>query len=142
MIFRGPGISQGRCDALVYGMDLFPTLCKCTGVEIPGGVEGHDLLATARGNGARDFTFHAYIAQGKKGSIPRTQHAIRERRWKYIRYRVDGKTTKQLFDLEADPGEMRDLSTERGSQTEMQRLEKLLRQQQESLGEPAGWINA
>jgi len=144
MIFHGPGISHGQSDALVYGMDLFPTLCQYADVASPSGVEGHDLSSIMHGSAhhVRDFAFHAYIAQGKKGSIPRTQHAIREERWKYIRYRVEGKTTTQLFDLAADPFEINDLAKDAASVSELARLEKLLGQTQDSLDEPAGWKNA
>ena len=74
--------------------------------------------------------------------MPRTQHAIREERWKYIRYRVAGKTTRQLFDLREDPFEVHDLSKEPAAAGEMERLEKMLVGQQAELGEPAAFRNA
>jgi arylsulfatase A-like enzyme len=143
MVLRGPGVGHGKSDALVYGMDLFPTICRLTGVDAPSGLEGTDLTEVVGGKErVRDFAFHAYIAQGKKGSTPRTQHAIREERWKYIRYRVEGKTTTQLFDLREDPLEMRDLSREAAASGEVERLEKVLVRQQAELGEPGAFRNA
>ena len=44
LIFAGPGIPQGeQRDALVYLLDIFPTLCDLTGTDIPASVEGHSL---------------------------------------------------------------------------------------------------
>ena len=38
---------------------------------------------------------------------------LRQDRWKYIRYeRLDGKIAEALYDLEADPMELRDLAEE------------------------------
>jgi len=143
MILHGPAIPHGSSDALVYGMDLFPTICHLTGVDAPSTVESHNLVPLMHGQDrVREFAFHAYINQGKKGSIPRTQHAIREERWKYIRYRVAGKTTTQLFDLREDPFEIHDLSADSAAAGEVDRLEKLLQHQQSDLSEPAGFRNA
>jgi len=143
MILHGPGVPHGSSDALVYGMDLLPTICRLTGNDAPSTIESQDLTPLMRGKDrVRDFAFHAYIAQDKKQPIPRTQHAIREDRWKYIRYRVAGKTTAQLFDLQADPFEVHDLSTDSAAAGEIDRLEKLLQHQQTDLSEPAAFRNA
>lgn len=144
MIFHGPGVPHGRSDAFAYGFDLFPTLCKLAGVEAPGGLEGRNLwpaFASPHWK-PRDTAFHAYVAQGNKGAVARTQHAIREERWKYIRYRVNGKTTTQLFDLRADPHEVHDLASDVAAGKECERLDRLLSNAQESLGEPEVWRRA
>ena len=46
-----------------------------------------------------------------KATVEGSQFGIRSGRWKYIEGTHDG--TRELFDLEGDPGELRNLSAER-----------------------------
>ena len=141
MIFRGPGIKNGQSNSFAYGMDIFPTLCQMTGIDAPNSIEGQELNSVMSGQKqhVRASTFHAYIARGPRGI--RTQHAVNDGRWKYIRYRVGGKTTTQLFDLQNDPAETKNLASDHASQKDTDRLEKLLGQYQHDLDEPTAWVN-
>ena len=96
LIVAGPGIPAGRTtDALCYLFDLLPTLGKECGVAGPATSEGFDFSATLKNPGrpARTELFFAY----KDG-----QRAVRNRRWKLIRYPQVDET--QLFDLKAKIG--------------------------------------
>jgi arylsulfatase A-like enzyme len=102
LIFAGPGIPQGRrSDALCYLYDLFPTLCELAGLPIPDSVEGKSLarIMHGRAESVRDEIFGAYRD---------VQRMVRTDRWKLIHYPKIDRT--QLFDLKADPHELRDLS--------------------------------
>ena len=46
----------------------------------------------------------------------------RDMRWKLIEYLVDGKRRTQLFDLDADPWETKDLSNDAAHSKEIERL--------------------
>jgi len=101
LVLAGPGVRAGRTDALAYLHDLAATLGDLTGTAAPEGSEGKSLapvLADANGK-VRDSLFTAYI---------KVQRAIRNDRWKLIRYPHINKT--QLFDLQGDPHEMNDLA--------------------------------
>jgi arylsulfatase A-like enzyme len=144
LLFHGPGIPSGaRFDPLVYGFDLFPTLCQLTGVAPPQNIEGHSLLDVMRGKTprVRESTFHAYIRPSLKGSRPRVQHAVNDGRWKFIRYDVDGRQTRQLFDLQQDPFEIHNCVQDSVARSDLDRLEKQLTQFQQDLDEPAEWRN-
>jgi tetratricopeptide (TPR) repeat protein len=89
-------------------VDVAPTALALLGVPVPDGLDGISLLPLIRGQ--RDdgrvaygeaMGFHALFGL----SPPRL---LREGRWKYIH-----KVEPELYDLEADPGELRDLADER-----------------------------
>ena len=100
LVISGPGVPHGSSGALVYLLDVYPTLCELLGLEIPPGVEGRSLVPILRGGRAqvRDALFSAYLD---------VQRAVRDERWKLIEYPQAGVT--QLFDLARDPDELHDL---------------------------------
>ena len=100
-VIAGPGISKGKSEALVYLMDLFPTFAEFAGAKLPDGVEGKSLRPILEGKGTkvRDALYTAYRA---------CQRAIRDNRWKLIRYPLVDRT--QLFDLSTDPHELTNLA--------------------------------
>jgi len=101
LVIAGPGIPQGKTDALVYLYDLFPTFCELTGSPIPPLVESKSLAPIIAGKvtTVRDYLFIAYKD---------VQRAIRDDRWKLMRYPQINRT--QLFDLQKDPHELNDLA--------------------------------
>jgi len=101
LVIAGPDIPHGKSDAFVYLFDLFPTICELAGVEIPTLVEGKSLAPVIRGEkkNVRDCIFTAYRT---------CQRAVRTDRWKIIRYPEVDRT--QLFDLQNDPHERKNLS--------------------------------
>ncbi len=118
MVIRGPGISRGEeSPALVYLLDLFPTLCELADVPVPDGVEGKSLVDVWQGNtnSVRPTLFTTYED---------IQRAIRDQRWKLIRYPQINRT--QLFDLKNDPHELQDLSGSDSHQGQIERLLELM----------------
>ncbi|MBN2449440.1 MAG: sulfatase-like hydrolase/transferase [Lentisphaeria bacterium] len=105
LVISGAGVTPGvRCDAYVYLLDLFPTLCEVAGIAIPSSVEGASFAPALTGGEAcgRETLYFAYTD---------LQRAVKDRRYKLIEYVVGGRhTATQLFDLQEDPWETRDLS--------------------------------
>jgi arylsulfatase A-like enzyme len=102
-VLAGPGIPQGKSDALVYLMDIFPTFCDLGGAKIPAHVDAKSLMpiVTGKQEKTRDVLYTGY----RDG-----QRAIRDQRWKLMRYPLINVT--HLFDLQNDPYEMNDLSAQ------------------------------
>ena len=122
LIIAGPGLPRGRrTDAMVYLLDIFPTLGELAGVAALEGSEGLSLVPVLRGEKAavRDSIFTAYA---------KLQRAVRDERWKLIVYPPINKT--QLFDLLTDPAETRDLAGDSAYAGEVRRLTALLREWQ------------
>ena len=127
LVIAGPGISQGRSEALVYLMDLFPTFAEFAGAKIPDGVEGKSLLPIL--NGAKQ-TVREVLYTGYRDS----QRAIRNDRWKLIRYPLVDQT--QLFDLSVDPHELNNLADQLGYAPKIVELMQLLKQQMSYWSDP------
>ena len=112
LIMRGPGIPSGhQSDALVYLLDLFPTLLERAGVDVPSHQDGYSLnaLLERRTTKHRRSIFSAY--QGVFGN-PRGrpyQRSVKDDRYKLIQTVMDGNVTWQLFDLREDPWELKNL---------------------------------
>jgi len=99
-------ISQHVCPTPVGLVDLFPTLCSFAGVEVPEGLDGTDISAAVCGEAQpadRPIFSDALTPRWGKGTEFR---AIRWQKYKYIRFRDHAPL---FFDLEADPGEQKNL---------------------------------
>jgi arylsulfatase A-like enzyme len=116
LFFAGPGVKKGKSDALVYLLDVFPSVCELAGVKPPGGLDAVSFAPVLQGktDKARDTLFLAYRE---------VQRAIRDERWKLIRYPEVEVT--QLFDLKNDPDELKNLAGEAGQK---ERVTKMLAQ--------------
>jgi arylsulfatase A-like enzyme len=126
LIFAGPGIPRGETQALVYLLDIFPTVCDLVGATIRSGLDGKSLKPVIEGksSGVRDTLFLAYRE---------VQRAVRDSRWKLIRYPQVNVT--QLFDLQTDPDEMTNLADQPQNAERIKSLTTELERWQKSLGD-------
>ena len=128
LVVAGPGILKGRSGAFVYLMDLFSTFTELAGAKTPAGVEGQSLVPflTGRQTKVRDVLYTAYR---------NCQRAIRDDRWKLIRYPLVDKT--QLFDLKHDPHELNNLADQPGHAAKVAELTALLEKEMAGYGDSA-----
>ena len=129
LVIGGPGLPQGkRSEALVYLLDLYPTLCDLTGTKADATVEGKSLAPILRGRQTkvRDSMFHAYR---------HFQRAVKDDRWKLILHNVSGKLTTQLFDLRTDPLERKNLADAEPSR--VRTLTELMKKWMKETDDPA-----
>lgn len=114
------------CDEPVTGVDVFPTLCEMTGAELPVDqlFDGTSLVPRLTGEidqlRERPLYWHfpAYLqATGPnpeaRDTLFRTRpcSVIRKGRWKLIQYFEDN--ALELYDLDEDQGEQRNLADEK-----------------------------
>ncbi len=120
LVFAGPGIPHGASDALAYLLDIYPTVLDLVGAAKPAGIDGQSFRPVLTGSAktVRNELFFAYRD---------VQRAWRDDRWKLIRYPQANVT--QLFDLQADPDEMKNLADLPAHQP---RVEQLLAKLKES----------
>jgi choline-sulfatase len=121
LLMSGPGIVPGRrVSAPISLIDLFPTTAALAGLPIPDGLDGVNfsafLAAPETTPAPRDYAPSAYYRYGvlvdlKKNPIRADQpneawRSLRDARYKYVE--VEGGASL-LFDVVADPGELRNL---------------------------------
>jgi arylsulfatase A-like enzyme len=129
LILAGPGVpANRRVEALGYLLDAFPTLADLAGIHSIPIIDGRSLAPIFKDGNTdpRPVLFTAYRD---------SQRAVRDERWKLIRYpRVN---LTQLFDLQRDPSETKNLANDPAFSDTVQRLMGLLASQQEQWGDGA-----
>ncbi len=116
-----PGTSV---EAFALNIDLAPTLLEIGGAAAPADVDGRSLVPLLRGEKVawRDSFLIEYFSDTVMPWVRQMGYeAVRTEGWKYIRYvELDG--MDELYDLRADPFEMRNLILEPSAQAELGRL--------------------
>jgi arylsulfatase A-like enzyme len=119
LVVAGPGVPVGKSsEAFTYLFDLFPTLCELAGVKAPANLAGTGLRPVWGGETGRirDSVFLPYTD---------TMRSVRDDRWKLIVYPPINH--RELFDLSADPHEMKDVSNDPAHATTIERLTGLMK---------------
>jgi arylsulfatase A-like enzyme len=101
LVFSGPGLRATGKDRKqpVTLLDLYPTLVEMCGLPSRTDLDGTSLVPLLKDAGARRKP--AVITY-----MP-NNYAVRNERWRYIRYRDGG---EELYDELADPGDIRNLA--------------------------------
>lgn len=116
MMVTGPGTKARTDEHLVLGIDFSATVLDLAGIGRPAEIHGRSLLPLVRPSSdvtdwRTDFLYEAPDPQ--LGSKP--LWAVRDDRWKYIETITEtdaGETFVELYDLQNDPQEMRNLAQE------------------------------
>ncbi len=121
------GSTQPR-DQMALSIDLAPTMLSFAGIEPPASMQGRDLTPILRDSNTpwRDEFYyeHVYTPDPPRSPIAVTE-GIRTERWKYIRYPNTEPVYEQLFDLEHDPLELKNLIDNAEHEGTLNRLRKL-----------------
>jgi len=92
------------CGPVVELRDIMPTLLECAGLPIPETVEGRSFLPFARGQSP---AWRPYL-HGEHTVLGQALHWLTDGHEKYVWF--SGAGHEQLFDLDRDPQECRDLA--------------------------------
>lgn len=115
MLMRYPGkIKPGtQTNDFVLNLDIAPTVLDAAGVAIPREMQGQSMLPLFNGKktASRDAIYYHYYENGEHSVSP--HFGIKTRRYKLIRFykRVEA---WELYDLETDPHEMKNLYGKKG----------------------------
>lgn len=118
-------------EPFVLSVDIAPTLIELAGAKLPEKIHGRSLVPLLKGEQAklRDSFLIEYFSDKVFERMDRMGYrAVRTDRWKYIHY-TDLNGMDELYDLQADPYEMKNLIDDpaaseplKGLRTELQRL--------------------
>lgn len=102
LLFVVPGVTEpnGRCDAPVDFMNIYPTLADLCGLPEAEHCEGVSMRALLENPNA-EWNRPAITTHG------RGNHAVRSKQYRYIRYADGG---EELYDHDADPMEWTNLA--------------------------------
>lgn len=113
MIIRAPGVTTGGevCHSPVVSMDFFPTILDLADIELQPDLhrDGKSLRPLLEGKELPERNFYWHYPH-YHGSTWKPGAAIRSGKWKLIEfYHWE---TVELYDLDSDPSEQHDLSSE------------------------------
>jgi arylsulfatase A-like enzyme len=143
----GPGFDGGGERNEATGLiNLPPTLVDATGVEVPASMQARSILPLLRSQ-REDWPEESFIQFGDANV--RTGRALRTQRWKYAISIPEG--TKpccysdtyeetHLYDLQADPYELRNLIDRATYAPICEHLRKRMQHCMEQIGEPPAEI--
>ncbi|MCK5674432.1 MAG: sulfatase-like hydrolase/transferase [Spirochaetales bacterium] len=105
LIFSGPGIPAGKKqNDLCYLFDIFPTLMELMEIDTPETVEGLSLKASIVGESGQAQRKELYFAYENK------LRAVKTGGYKLIEYAGPDFRQTQLFHLDSDPWEKKNLA--------------------------------
>ncbi|APO73217.1 choline sulfatase [Rhizobium etli 8C-3] len=108
LMIAAPGWKAARIDQPVSTLDVTPTLAGLAGLDISSlkkWTDGEDLAPLATGTGSRGPVPMEYAAEGSIAPLV----CLRDRRYKLSLCQKD---PPMLFDLDADPHELRNLAAD------------------------------
>ena len=141
LLMRWPGrLPAGSvCEAFVSSaLDLAYTFCEAAGTPPPATFQGRSLLSAADGSdeAPREDIFATY--HGNQFGLY-SQRMVRNRRWKYV---WNATAEDELYDLQADPGEIHNLAADGRHAEALAGLRRRLVEWMDQVQDPLlnGWI--
>jgi N-acetylglucosamine-6-sulfatase len=137
MVARCPALFGGgrEIDEVVANLDIAPTMLEAAGLEAPEWMEGKSLMPLLRGDAGFEWRSELLYEYYWERNFPQTPtvHALREDRFKYVRYHgvwdID-----ELYDLQEDPSESRNLIFSPGHEAVVERMNATLFDKLEATG--------
>jgi arylsulfatase A-like enzyme len=110
------GRAGSRCERPVSLIDIYPTLIELCGLEPKGELDGVSLVPLLQNP-------DAVWDRPALMTYQRGNHAVRDERWRYIRY-ADG--TEELYDHSSDPNEWHNVAGRPANAKTIDRLKRWL----------------
>lgn len=134
---KSPAGTVNKETLISNGIDLMPTLLDYAGVSVPGKCDGISLRGAFEGRPEevkRNYIVcETVFAQGLK-RLGLEGRCLRTPRWKYIVY-DNGELREQLFDMQNDRGETRNLAAGKSYAPLLQQIRSLLIKWSERTGD-------
>ena len=128
---------KGDIDEMVQNIDYAPTFLELAGVEVPEDIQGVSLVPLLKGEKTADwrkalyYHFYEYPAE----HMVKRHYGVRTDRYKLIHFYNDIDVW-ELYDLQADPTEMRNIYGQPGTEDITKELKVQLSALQEQYNDP------
>ena len=116
---RLPAQGGSRRQQMALTIDMAPTLLEIAGITKANRMQGVSLLPIVRGESPDDWRTEFFYDHLFRPDLIPSSEAVRTERWKYIRYVNREPLFEELYDLDNDPLEARNLATEASSQRQL-----------------------
>ncbi len=128
------GVKGKTIDAMVLNIDLAPTILDFAGVVVPPEMQGRSMRPLLEGKPVdwRKAWFYEYFFERGFNGIP-TVLAVRTENAKVIKYPGHDEWT-EVFDLQADPYETKNLANDPAHKALRDRLEAEFERQKQAVG--------
>lgn len=108
---RLPAARRGaKIDQLALNVDCAPTMLDLAGLPAPKSMQGRSLAPLLRGETPPDWRTDFFYEHRTLPKIIPPCEGVRTERWKYIRWIASEPLVEELYDLQADPYEERNLA--------------------------------
>jgi arylsulfatase A-like enzyme len=109
-VIRWPGVVRpgSKPEAMIQNIDYAPTFLEAAGLVPPREMQGRSLVPILSGKTPKDWrqsVYYHYFAHGKH-NVPR-HDGVRTGRYKLIHFYTDD--SFEMFDLQADPNEVKNV---------------------------------
>ncbi len=126
LLTRVPGVTRRQvvCDEITELVDVLPTVCELLMVPTPDRLEGKSLVPLLR-DPLQPWKRAAFTTCARDGCVGRS---VRTKRWRYTDWQTTGGVRRhfELYDLETDPLEQTNLTTDPRHRNERTILANLL----------------
>jgi N-acetylglucosamine-6-sulfatase len=129
---RYPALLEGgtRVEGLLANIDIGPTILDLAGAEIPRTMQGESFVPVMEGKtaGRTSPFFYEYFQEKYAPGIP-TILSVRTPEWKYITYPYESEEEGnhgELYHLEKDPKEIKNLIHSPEADMQLQKMKQLL----------------
>ncbi|MEX1016430.1 MAG: sulfatase-like hydrolase/transferase [Phycisphaeraceae bacterium] len=118
LLMAGPGVpANQQVDELCYLIDVFPTICELLGLDVPATVQGESLAPCLNDPSTR-------VREVLHLAYRHLMRGVTDGKHKLIEYVMDDHRRTQLFDLEHDPWETTDRSSDPANAALLKRLRR------------------
>jgi arylsulfatase len=120
---REPAAHRGRTeDAMTLNIDFAPTMLALAGLTPPPGMQGRSLLPLVQNRHPSDWRTEFFYEHHFAPKILPPSEGVRTERWSYIRWVHETPPLEELYDLQSDPLEARNLASDPAHAATLARL--------------------
>jgi arylsulfatase A-like enzyme len=116
LMIRGPGVDEGKVGGLVGIHDLAPTILSLADLPTASGnfpVDGKKFTRLLRGRRPPDPKRSVVLEMSDNRGGYAYHGIVRQDGWKYVEFTTEGVNEVEMYDLDRDPHELRNLSDKR-----------------------------